>query len=47
MLPKYKDKLLVLMWMGVGSAVLSSIFSVFIISYVVSIKKKISRLSIR
>ncbi len=47
MYPNYKGKLLGLMWVGVGSAVLSSIFSAILISYVVKINKKISRLSNR
>jgi hypothetical protein len=42
MFPDYKKKLLSIMWMGVGSAVLSSIFSAVIISYVVKIHQIIN-----
>jgi len=45
MFPNYKGKLLALIWMSVGSAVLASIFSVILISYVVRINNKVSRLS--
>lgn len=43
MFANYKGKLNGLMWMGLGSALLSSIFSAILISYVVRINKKISR----
>ncbi|GAA0343595.1 hypothetical protein GCM10008967_37570 [Bacillus carboniphilus] len=45
MFPGYKAKLMSIIWMGVGSAILTSIFSSVIIAYVLKINKKISRIS--
>lgn len=45
MFPNYKGKLQTIMWMGVGSAVLSSIFSAFIINIVVKIKREINQMN--
>lgn len=45
MFPNYKGKLQSIMWMGVGSALLSSIFSAFIISIVVKIKREVNSMS--
>lgn len=45
MFPNYKGKLQAIMWMGVGSAVLSSIFSAILISYVLKIHKIIKDIS--
>lgn len=45
MFPNYRGKLLGLMWMGVGSAILSSIFSAIIITYIVKIHGYIIRQS--
>lgn len=45
MFPNYNGKLLLLIWMGVASAILTSIFSAVIISYVLNINKKVNRLS--
>jgi hypothetical protein len=42
MFPAYKKKLESLLWMGVGSAFLSSIFSIVIISIIIKIYKRIS-----
>ncbi|GKU82937.1 hypothetical protein [Niallia sp. NCCP-28] len=47
MFPKYKKKLITIMWMGVGAAILSSIFSAFLISITVSTNKKVTKLSNR
>jgi hypothetical protein len=47
MFANYKGKLLAIMWMGVGSAILTSIFSSVIIAYVLKINKKVNRLSTR
>jgi hypothetical protein len=47
MFPNYKGKLQAIMWMGVGSALLSSIFSAVIISFVVKIKRDTSRMTNR
>ena len=46
MFPKYKSKLITLMWMGIGSAVLSSIFSAFLISIAISTNKRVRILTI-
>ena len=42
MFPDYKGKLLFVIWMGVGSAILTSIFSSIIITYVLKIYNKIN-----
>jgi hypothetical protein len=47
MFPNYKGKLQTIMWMGVGSALLSSIFSAFLISLAVKTNRKVSQLSKR
>lgn len=47
MFPNYKGKLITIMWMGVASAILSSIFSAFLISITISTNKKIRKLSNR
>ncbi|WP_157842705.1 hypothetical protein [Bacillus alkalisoli] len=44
MFADYKGKLLMVIWMGVGSAILSSIFSSVIIAYVLKIHKRINEL---
>ncbi|WP_267888722.1 hypothetical protein [Bacillus weihaiensis] len=44
MFKREKEKLLSIIWLSVGGAILSSIFSSIIISYVVTINKKINRL---
>ena len=38
------SKVNILIWMGAGSAVLSSIFSFIIISYLTTLNKKINKL---
>lgn len=47
MFPGYKAKLMSIIWMGIGSAVLTSIFSSLIIAYVIRINRKITKLSKR
>jgi len=47
MFPKYKKKLITIMWMGVGSAILSSIFSAFLISIAINTNKRIKKMSNR
>ena len=42
MFPDYKGKLLFVIWMGVGSAVLTSIFSSIIITYLLKIHNKLN-----
>ncbi|MCM3441398.1 hypothetical protein ACUIJN_17290 [Metabacillus halosaccharovorans] len=41
MFPNYKGKLLTIMWMGVGSALLSSIFSAILIKIALDTNKRI------
>ncbi|MEH7574309.1 hypothetical protein, partial [Cytobacillus firmus] len=47
MFPNYKGKLQAIMWMGVGSALLSSIFSAFLISIAIKTNRKLNQLSKR
>ncbi|WP_259347104.1 hypothetical protein [Niallia taxi] len=44
MFPNYKGKLLTIMWMGVGSALLSSIFSAVLIGIAINTNKKVRKL---
>ncbi len=44
MFPNYKGKLLTIMWMGAGAAMLSSMFSIVIISIVLSTNKRLKKL---
>ncbi|WP_157184229.1 hypothetical protein [Evansella cellulosilytica] len=44
MFPDYKNRLLSLIWMGVGSALLTTIFSSVIIGYIVNMNKQIKQL---
>jgi hypothetical protein len=44
MFPNYKGKLITIMWMGVGSALLSSIFSFVLIGIVINTNKKVNKL---
>jgi hypothetical protein len=41
MFPNYKGKLLALLWMGVGSAILTTIFSTVLISMVIKINNRV------
>ncbi len=41
MFPKYKGKLLTIIWMGVGAALLSSMFSVILIKITLDTNKRI------
>jgi hypothetical protein len=43
MFPNYKGKLLAIMWMGVGAAILSSIFSVIIIDIAADTNKRMKK----
>ncbi|WP_273126512.1 hypothetical protein [Bacillus weihaiensis] len=43
MFPNYKGKLLTIMWMGVGAALLSSIFSAILIKIALDTNKMIKR----
>ncbi|HER2025579.1 hypothetical protein LCL90_23095 [Bacillus infantis] len=45
MFPNYKGKLLAIMWMGVGAAMLSSIFSAVLIKIALDSNKRIKKLS--
>jgi len=45
MFPNYKGKLFTIMWMGVASAVLSSIFSAVLISIAINTNKKVRKLT--
>ena len=45
MFPDYKEKLIIIMWMGVGSALLSSLFSAFLISIAISTNNRVKQLS--
>jgi hypothetical protein len=45
MFPNYKGKLLAIMWMGVGAAMLSSLFSALLIKIAVDTNKRIKSLS--
>jgi hypothetical protein len=47
MFPNYKGKLQSIMWMGVGSALLSSIFSAILISISIRTNRKVNKLSNR
>lgn len=47
MFPNYRGKLETIIWMGVGAAVLSSIFSAFIISIVIKNNREIKQISNR
>jgi hypothetical protein len=42
MFPEYRKKLKTIIWMGVGAAMLSSLFSTIIISMITKINKNIS-----
>ncbi|WP_170885521.1 hypothetical protein [Bacillus alkalicellulosilyticus] len=44
MFPDYKAKLVSILWLGVGSAILTTIFSSFIIAYIIKINKKVDQL---
>ncbi|WP_216773851.1 hypothetical protein [Metabacillus halosaccharovorans] len=45
MFPNYKGKLLTIMWMGIGSALLSSIFSAILIKIAVDTNKRVKNSS--
>ncbi|MGG4169216.1 hypothetical protein ABEW00_17370 [Rossellomorea vietnamensis] len=45
MFPNYKGKLLAIIWMGIGAAILSSIFSAIIIGIVAGMNKRMKKLS--
>lgn len=45
MFPNYKGKLLTIMWMGVGAALLSSTFSAILIKITVNTNNQIKKLS--
>jgi hypothetical protein len=47
MFPGYKAKLMSIITMGIGSAILTCIFSAKIITYVLRINKKVTKLSTR
>lgn len=47
MFPNYKENLLTIIWMGIGSAILTTIFSSIIISYILKINNKVNKLSNR
>lgn len=47
MFPKYKRKLIAIMWMGVSSALLSSVFSAFLINLALKTNRKVNQLSKR
>ncbi|MFP7473624.1 hypothetical protein SFC55_21800 [Niallia taxi] len=44
MLPNYKGKLITIIWMGIGSAILASIFSAALIAITINTNKKINQL---
>lgn len=43
MFPNYKGKLITIMWMGVGSAILSSIFSALLIGIAINTNKTVNK----
>lgn len=45
MFPAYKAKLLTIIWMGIGAALLSSMFSAILIKIAVDTNKRIKNLS--
>ncbi|WP_156177716.1 hypothetical protein [Bacillus sp. SA1-12] len=45
MFANYKGKLLTIIWMGIGSALLSSIFSAILISIAIKTNRKVNQLS--
>lgn len=45
MFPNYKGKLLSIIWMGVGAALLSSLFSAILIKIAVDTNRQIKKLS--
>ncbi|MEK4670026.1 hypothetical protein SFC55_26810 [Niallia taxi] len=47
MFPNYKGKLITIMWMGVGAAILSSMFSAVLIVIAISTNKRVKKLSNR
>lgn len=44
MFPNYKGKLITIMWMGLGSALLSSIFSAILIAISINTHQKVNKL---
>ncbi len=47
MFPNYKGKLVTIMWMGIGSALLSSLFSAFLIYLAINTNKQVNQLTKR
>lgn len=47
MFPNYIGKLVTIMWMGIGSALLSSLFSVFLIYLAINTNKQVKQLTKR
>lgn len=47
MFPNYKGKLITIMWMGLGSALLSSIFSAILIAISINTYQKVNKISNR
>lgn len=44
MFPNYKGKLITIMWMGLGSALLSSIFSAILIAIAINTNQKVNKI---
>lgn len=47
MFPNYKGKLITIIWMGLGSALLSSIFSAILIAISINTYQKVNKISNR